>query len=201
MKMVSKNKNPTSNVFSFDEEELHWPEIKDDWADSDILNQNGMFKFSKIKNKLSLNTSDLTKVSRDAQKEGLSTYQLYGFGKPKGSQYIVKMSKFRKFYEEYMKKKNTPTNVNLKEVKKIPGDITNANDLINLTGFYYFKDICRFSPFRENEDVVKHSTKDQESQEYAKNHNGCWYDETKREFFINMELFIPWFFKSVWMRS
>ena len=189
----------TKNSFSFDPEELVWPETEETWDADEILSQNGMFKFSKIKQQLNMTTSDLTKASKEAKKAGINSYEAYGFGKPKGSQYIVKMSKFRKFYEDYIKQKNIPTNIDLKQVQSVPKTVADANDLMNLNGYFYLKEVCHFSPFRENEDVVKHTTKNQENQEYAKNVNGCWYDETKREYFINMELFVPWFFKSVWV--
>ena len=187
--------------FAFDTEELRWPDVKSSWNAEDLLKQRGMFKFSKIKEKLDLTTADLTKVSRDAQKKGINTYEVYGFGKPKGSQYIVKMSVFREFIREYMRRKNHPTNMDLSKVKKIPKHINDANELIEMPGYYYLRDVCRFSPFKENEEVIKHSVRGHESQVFAKDKNGCWYDETKREFFINMELFVPWFFKSVWVRG
>ncbi|CAM2065948.1 hypothetical protein SCOR_11250 [Sulfidibacter corallicola] len=198
--MALKSSKKEKPELSFDTEEMTWPDVEDSWTEEDLLVQTGMFKFSKIKDKLSLSTADLTKISRDALRNNINTYESYGFGKPKGSQYIVRMSLFRNFYSDYTSRKNLPTNIDLDQVQSIPTAIHNANSLIELDGYFYLKEVCAYSPFKESEEVIKNSVRSQENQEEAKNTNGCWYDETKREYFVDMQLFVPWFFGSVWVR-
>ncbi|WP_207861163.1 hypothetical protein [Acanthopleuribacter pedis] len=178
-----------------------WPEVEDSWTEEELLCRKGMFKFSKIKEKLNLTTADLTKISRDALKQNINTYETYGFGKPKGSQYIVRMSLFREFYSEFNQRKDLPTNIDLDQVQTVPKNIKNANLLLELRGYYYLKDICSFSPFRESEENIRNTIRAHEDQEQAKATLGCWYDAGKREFFVDMELFPNWFFSSVWVRN
>lgn len=199
--MATKTKKQAKQPFSFDPEEMVWPEVEDSWTEEELLRQKGMFKFSKIKEKLNLTTADLTKISRDALKQNINTYETYGFGKPKGSQYIVRMSLFRDFYNDFNQRKDLPTNIDLDQVQTIPDNINNANLLLELRGYFYLRDVCAFSPFRESEENIRNTIRTHEDQEQAKNQFGCWYDAGKREFFVDMQLFPNWFFSSVWVRN
>ncbi len=199
--MATKTKKQAKQPFSFEPEEMVWPEVEDSWTEEELLRQKGMFKFSKIKEKLNLTTADLTKISRDALKQNINTYETYGFGKPKGSQYIVRMSLFRDFYNDFNQRKDLPTNIDLDQVQTIPDNINNANLLLELRGYFYLKDVCAYSPFRESEENIRNTIRAHEDQEQAKNQFGCWYDAGKREFFVDMQLFPNWFFSSVWVRN
>lgn len=199
--MATKTKKQAKQPFSFEPEEMVWPEVEDSWTEEELLRQKGMFKFSKIKEKLNLTTADLTKISRDALKQNINTYETYGFGKPKGSQYIVRMSLFRDFYNDFNQRKDLPTNIDLDQVQTIPDNIKNANLLLELRGYFFLKDVCAYSPFRESEENIRNTIRAHEDQEQAKNQFGCWYDAGKREFFVDMQLFPNWFFSSVWVRN
>lgn len=184
---------------SFDSEELTWPEPDEIHTEDELLQTDGMFKFSKIKDLLQLSTADLTKITQGARKDGISTYQEFGFGKPKGSQYIVRMSRFRDFYRDYMAEREEHTVVEDGHICSIPANVVNANQLIEMEGLFYLREVCNFSPFKENEEVIKRSTREENDQEKARERNGCWHDKTKREYFVDMQLFVPWFFKKVWI--
>lgn len=202
--------NPTSNFptpilantvkFNFDPEELFWPEVGDATDPEQVLETDGMYKFSKVKKLLGIESIELTKLSRVAQGRGVNTYEEYGFGKPHGSQYVLKMSRFRKTYNLIKKGKDLPTNVNLSVIQPIPKRVKNANQLLKLRGFFRFSAVCRFHPFNEVEVAIKKMTRKEGDQTEAMKNNGCWYDETKREFFVDMKTFGDWFFREIWMR-
>ena len=199
--MLSSTMDRTSTdpKFNFDAEELHWPEVKPHWDLDQVLEQDGMFKFSKVKDLLGMESIDLTKLSRIAEGKGLNTYEVYGFGKPYGSQYILKMSRFRETYDLLRKDKALPTNVRMGDVQGIPSRVKNANQLIKLRGIFRFSAVCLWSPFSESEIAIKKLVRNTTDQERAMRDKGCWYDSTKREFFVDMEPFINWFFEDVWM--
>ena len=194
-----KKKNPRRKS-AFDNEELIWPRVENSWDEGKLISQTGMFKFSKVKNLLKLTTADLTKISQTAYRQGVVTYEVYGFGKPKGSQYVIRMSRFREFYTNYLLEKEGAGLTDPVQIRAVPAGVENANQLIVLRGMYLLKDICRFSPFRENEEVVKRMVKDERDPEQAKQTNGCWYDRAQREYFVDMQLFVSWFFKRVWVQ-
>ena len=187
--------------FEFDREEMHWPNVDNDVSPQEILNQDGMYKFSKIKDILGMTTMELTKLSKLAEQQGLDTYEHYGFFKPRGSQYVLKMSKFRKTFSRISEFKSIPTNIDPRQLKTIPENMTDANSILKLKGYFRLNDICQYSPFKENSEVIKNLVRKEKCQESAMAENGCWYDSTKREYFVKMENFGGWFFQEVWMKG
>ncbi|CAM2006771.1 hypothetical protein [Acanthopleuribacter pedis] len=193
--------NTKGGKFEFDHEEMHWPNVEDDHTPQDILNTDGMYKFSKIKDILGMTTMELTKLSKVAEQKGLDTYEHYGFFKPRGSQYVLKMSKFRETFTKISQFKSIPTNIDPRDLKVIPEGVTDANNILKLKGFFRLNDVCQYSPFKENAEVIKNLVRKEKNQERAMQDNGCWYDSTKREYFVHMDSFGSWFFQEVWMKG
>lgn len=191
--MTKQNTNKT-----FEDEELIWPEIKPDWDAATLLSQRGMFKFAKIKKILNMSTIELTKLKKKCRAEGTDCYRTYGFAKPHGSQYIVRMSIFRDTFKSLAIDKVKITRLREVDILNVPQGIQNANQLTDLEGCYRFSEICRFSPFKEHCEVIKTHIRRATDQEQAMDQMGAWYDRTRREYFVKMEVFHLWFLNTVW---
>lgn len=186
-------------MLHFDEEELIWPEINPEWSKKELLAQYGMFKFSKISHILELETMPLTKLKARCKKEGVHCYRTYGFVKPYGSQYVVRMSVFRHTYKKLVTEFVKLNELSQITICKIPKHIKDANQLIELEGCFRLVEICQFSPFKEHYEVLKNLIRRTESPREAMLSLGAWFDRSKREYFVQMEVFHKWFLQSIWM--
>jgi hypothetical protein len=184
---------------TFEDEELHWPPVQEDWNVETLLKQKGMFKFAKIKGILNLKTIELTRLSKRCKNEAIDCYKTYGFAKPRGSQYVVRMSVFRKTYRQLESDRFIVTRLKETAIQNVPGEVEDANQLISLTGCFRLGEVCHFSPFREHYEVIKTHIRRAGDQEQAMNHMGAWYDKSRREYFVRMEVFHKWFLESMWV--
>lgn len=189
----------TDIASTFEDEELVWPDINPDWDVKTLLSQYGMFKFSKIKKILKLETIELTKLNKRCKGEGVNCYRAYGFAKPRGSQYVVRMSVFRHTYEKLVTDRVNITKLKQVTILDIPEHIKNANQLVELEGCFRFGDICQFSPFKEHNEVIKNHIRRVGSQQESMEELGAWFDRSRREYFVRMEIFHKWFLQSIWM--
>jgi hypothetical protein len=173
----------------FDDEEMMWPTIDPDWTKDDLLQQNGMFRFARIKETLGLKSIDLTRLRKELD-DDQKAYQVYGFYKPFSGQYIVRMSRFRTAYKNYFSEKRVGRKRS-EVIHSLPAGI-DANKLKDLNGVYLFSLLEDIPPFGEHLEAIKKLASKRSSAEEARLRMGVWR-EPSRKYLMELPTFWHWF--------
>lgn len=179
---------------TFDPEELLWPSVDARTDKYSLLMMKGMFHFRHIRSILNLKSSTLTALKNKCAKNKVDMYQEYGVKKVAGSQYIIRMSRFSRYYtEHYLGKKSSGTPY---KVQVVPQDAQNVNSIFRLKGIYKFNDIRSLPPLSQFAERIL--TKIQPVKSEIENLCGIWLDPTVNEYVVNMEVFKRWFLEHMW---
>ncbi len=180
----SKTENDLSEVERiFNEDEMRLLNVKPEWSEEDLLNQEGIFFLKDVAQKLQVHSSEFKKEARAQEKMGNNPWDVMGIRKT-WTHWQVRMKKFSPYYKAHRLPK-------IRTVEKH----WDGNTLLSQTGRFYLTDVCEKIPFSTHQIryQVRRCPKPQE--EY-----GVWKDDQYKAYLVEMETFAAWM-KRIWVHG
>ena len=167
----------------FHSDEMQLRSVNPDWAEEEMLEQDGIFYLKDVAQKLEIPSGEFKKEARKLDVEGKSPWDIMGIRKA-WTHWQVRMRVFGPFY-----KKNW-----LPKIRTVDKD-WDGNELLSQKGRFYLVDVCEKIPFTTHQ--IRYQVRRNKD---AKKEYGVWKDEQYNSYLVDMEIFSEWM-RKIWLQG
>jgi hypothetical protein len=165
----------------FNDDEMRLLNVKPEWSEEELLNQEGIFFLKDVAQKLQVHSSEFKKEARAHEKMGQNPWEVMGIRKT-WTHWQVRMKKFAPYYKAHRLPK-------IRTVEKH----WDGNTLLGQKGRFYLTDVCEKIPFSTHQIRYQVRRCVDPKEEY-----GVWKDDQYKAYLVDMEKFSAWM-KRIWI--
>lgn len=181
---MPKSKNDSQSIERiFQEDEMKLLNVKPEWSEEELLDQEGIFFLKDVANKLQVHSSEFKKEARALEKMGQDPWEVMGIRKT-WTHWQVRMIRFAPYYRAHR----------LPKIRTVEKE-WDGNDLLSQKGRFYLTDVCEKIPFSTHQIRYQVRRCEDPQQEY-----GVWKDEQYKAYLVEMEAFSEWM-KRIWIEG
>lgn len=181
---MSETKNEKQDIERiFQADEMRLLNVKPEWSEEELLDQEGIFFLKDVANKLQVHSSEFKKEARALEKMGQDPWDVMGIRKT-WTHWQVRMIRFAPYYRAHR----------LPKIRSVEKE-WDGNDLLSQTGRFYLTDVCEKIPFSTHQ--IRYQVRRCED---PRNEYGVWKDDQYKAYLVEMEAFSKWM-KRIWIHG